>query len=39
MAALKKFLRKRAGQPEADTVYRAAALAAALIVLAASPLF
>lgn len=39
MPALKKLTRKRPMQPQGDTIYRAAALAAALMVLAASPIF
>ncbi len=39
MSALKKLTRKRSVQPQGDTIYRAAALVAALIVLAASPFF
>jgi hypothetical protein len=39
LRALKKQTRKRSVQPQGDTVYRAAALAAALMVLAAAPFF
>jgi hypothetical protein len=38
-ALLKKLTRKRALQPQGEMIYRAAALAAALMVLAASPIF
>jgi hypothetical protein len=39
MSALKKLTRKLPMQPQGDMIYRAAALAAALIVLAACPIF
>jgi hypothetical protein len=39
MAGLKKQTRKRPIHPQGDTMYRAAALAAALMVLAAAPFF
>ncbi|MHB1936474.1 MAG: hypothetical protein ACYCOR_07795 [Acidobacteriaceae bacterium] len=39
MPALKKQTRKRPVHPQWDTIYRAAALAAALMVLAAAPFF
>jgi hypothetical protein len=34
MSAPKKFVRKRPAQPQGDTMYRAAAVAAALMMLA-----
>jgi hypothetical protein len=34
MSALEKFVRKRPAQPHGDTMYRAAAVAAALMMLA-----
>jgi hypothetical protein len=37
--ALKKQSRKRPVHPQGDTMYRAAALAAALMMLAAAPFF
>ncbi|HTU50470.1 MAG TPA: hypothetical protein VMF56_07735 [Acidobacteriaceae bacterium] len=39
LRALKKQARKRTVQPQGDTLYRAAAVAAALMVLAAAPFF
>ncbi len=39
LQALKKQTRRRSVQPQGDTIYRAAALAAALMVLAAAPFF
>ncbi len=39
MLALKKQTRKRPAYPQGDAIYRAAALAAALMVLAAAPFF
>ena len=39
LRALKKQTRKRSVHPQGDTIYRAAALAAALMVLAAAPFF
>jgi hypothetical protein len=39
MPALRKQTRKRPIQPQGDTIYRAAAVAAALMVLAAAPFF
>ena len=39
MLALKKQARKRPAHPQGDTIYRAAAVAAALMVLAAAPFF
>ena len=39
LQALKKQTRKRSVHPQGDTIYRAAALAAALMVLAAAPFF
>ncbi|HET9099628.1 MAG TPA: hypothetical protein VFN62_04495 [Acidobacteriaceae bacterium] len=36
---LKKPIRERPVRPQGDTMYRAAALAAALMVLAAAPFF
>jgi hypothetical protein len=39
MLALKEQTRKRPAYPQGDAIYRAAALAAALMVLAAAPFF
>lgn len=39
LQALKKQARKRSIQPRGDTIYRVAAVAAALMVLAAAPFF
>ncbi|HZC44254.1 MAG TPA: hypothetical protein VE195_08770 [Acidobacteriaceae bacterium] len=39
LRALKKQTRKRSNQPQGDTIYRAAAVAAALMMLAAAPFF
>lgn len=39
LRALKNQTRKRSVQPQGDTIYRAAAVAAALMVLAAAPFF
>jgi hypothetical protein len=39
LPALKKQARKRPVQPQGDTIYRAAAVAAALMMLAAAPFF
>jgi hypothetical protein len=39
LRAIKKQTRKRSVHPQGDTLYRAAALAAALMVLAAAPFF
>jgi hypothetical protein len=37
LQSLKKQARKRSVQPQGDTMYRAAAVAAALMMLAAAP--
>jgi hypothetical protein len=39
LRSLKSQTRKRAIHPQGDTIYRAAAVAAALMVLAAAPFF
>jgi hypothetical protein len=39
LRALKMQTRKRPNHPQGDTIYRAAAVAAALMMLAASPFF
>jgi hypothetical protein len=39
LRAIKMQARKRSVHPQGDTIYRAAAVAAALMVLAAAPFF